>query len=556
MKKHLFWIASIALGAVACTDKDMAPEDVATPAEPGTEQTVTSNLQTAKLATFKSSKDRVTLNPETRDGDEIKTLELIAEIGNLSQEGKISGFVQETGGRYLSATCVYYDQTTGTFYTTYHMQGNNYNTTQTNETGGFIETFTLDENDKPEVGAVYMAADPSNLSFDFNHLYFDVLDNTYMTYNGKDAGSKRIIAVGHKSEPSSKVGGEPNTAGIIARLNLEDPSNPSIDYEVVYTGEKILDAEGKSLGKEDVSDVNCVLRKSNYYYLATRKGIAVLNAKDDNLFTPIHDYVPSGEYNDNGQEKMKFDEESVYFIKTPGSAKHLDHIYTNSHFSLLYLSEPYDNVTKDTESVANIINFSMETGGGTLCGSNTSDYGTDGPNILNSKNVDITTWSPNVNQTKISQANVSPVDGKNVLALDNNGMLAACLGKGGLYVKYNEFGHNTIKTFSDKKDGTGSRPVNGVFIENYENVNGYRSNDGFFYVANGACLTILDANTLEPIAEYSAFDSKADTNLASANYVHVVKSEKMTNGVTPDRIVTVAYGQEGVKVFRFVPPVK
>lgn len=540
MKKHLFWIASIALGAVACTDKDMAPEDVATPAEPGTEQTVTSNLQTAKLATFKSSQDRVTLNPETRDGDEIKTLELIAEIGNLSQEGKISGFVQETGGRYLSATCVFYDQTTGTFYTTYHMQGNNYNTTQTNETGGFIETFTLDENDKPEVGGVYMAADPSNLSFDFNHLYFDDLSK-YNFGGRQDAFTHeghRIIAVGHSSE-AVKTGSGFNTKAIIGKIDFE---KNELQYAPILTGEKIYqdgvtnkDGSLTSLGDEDAGDANCVIRKANFYYVATRKGLAVVEAADNSLFAPIHDY----------------ESEKVYFIKTPGSAKFLSHEQldlNSSHFSMLYLTE---NTPKDfgasTSINANIARFSVDAGSGRPCHSNTSQGTGD---IRDTESFNILDWWENTNLPE-----VKPIDGKNVTFWGENNSLYACLGTGGLYAHnpYDNVINRTVK-LSDAEDG--SRPVNGLFVESIEYGGGRRLSNGFIYVANGACLTILDGSSLETIAEYSAFDSKADTNLASANYVHVVKSDKMTNGVTPDRIVTVAYGQEGVKVFRFVPPVK
>ena len=540
MKKHLFWLGAIAFVFAACSEDALTPdnktEEPVAPEQPVVEPTYT----TVNLASFDGSQSRVTVVPESRDPKE-GSLTLFAEIANLSKEGKIEGFEKE--GRYLSATCVYFDKNSGKYYVTYHMQGNNYLTTQNNETLGFIETFTLDQEGAPTVGKVYMAANPNELSFDFNHLYFDQLNNDYLTYNGADAGSTRIIAVGHKSEPSSKEGGKPNTAAIIGRLNL-DVEPYSIDYETVYTGEKILDADGKSLGKVDAGDVNCVLRKSNYYYLATRKGIAVLNAKDDNLFIPIRnigeDYQPV--------------ENSVYFVKTPGSAKHLSHIYTNSHFSLLYLEDHGNGEpAADSEAAAHIVNFSMDTGSGTLCGSNTSDSSTDGKGILDaSKITDFTTWSSSVNQY-VLPANVTPVDGKNVLAQDANGqLLAACLGKGGLYVFNSDAYKKEVVKFSDAEEG--SRPVNGVFVETYENVNGSRIADGFIYVANGSCLTILDAGSLEKVAEYSAFGK--DDKDASANYVNVVKMDNSTNGILPDRLITVAYGQAGVKVFKFVPPTK
>lgn len=510
-----------------------------------TDAATATGITTVKLASFPSSQERVTLAPQTKTLTEPGELKLFATIDNLSKEaGKISGFTKEEGGRFLSATCVYFDPSSETYYVTYHMQGNNYNTIQTNETAGYIETFKLNENGVPTVGKIYTAANPSAVSYDFNHLYFDDLSNfdNSGTYHGKDTGV-RIIAVGHKSEASSKEEGKPNTKAIIGKLNL-DTDEPTIDEAVVYTGEKILDENGKSLGKVDAGDVNCVLRKYDYYYLATRKGIAVLNAKDDNMFTPIpnistENYLPI--------------ENSTYFVHTPGSAKHFAHYYPayGSGFSFLYLT---DNTPEDfdgeTKISASLIDFSMNAGDGTLCGMNTIDSKTTGPAIFNTDGFDITSWSPDVNQFKVSDV-VYPVDGKNVLA-NLNGRLYACLGKGGLYIRKSvttmdgpSVVENTIK-FTDAKDVTGSRPVNGVFVEDVENFN-----DGFIYVANGACLTILDRETLEKVAEYSAFE-EGD---ASANYIHVYKTNNYT-GKCPDRLITVAYGQAGVKVFKFVPPTR
>lgn len=501
-----------------------------------TDATTATGITTVKLASFPSSQERVTLVPQTKALTIPGSLELHATIANLSKEaGKIAGFEKEEGGRHLSATCVYFDPSSETYYVTYHMQGNNYNTTQTNETAGYIETFTLDENDAPIVGNIYAAANPSELSFDFNHLFFDDLSNTNNNgnYTGEDTGV-RIIAVGHQSEVSNKEGGKPNTKAIIAKLNL-DTDEPTIEKAVVYTGEKILNENGKSLGKVDAGDVNCVIRKYNYYYLATRKGIAVLNAKPENMFTPIPNY---------NIEPYQAIENSIYFVHTPGSAKHLANYYPayGSGFSFLYLTEDTpEDFNGETKLPASLINFSMNAKDGTLCGMNSADSKTTGPSIFNTDGFDITNWSPDVNQFKVSDA-VYPVDGKNVLA-NLDGRLYACLGKGGLYVRKNASDYTTIK-FTDAKDGTGSRPVNGVFVEDVENFN-----DGFIYVANGACLTILDRETLEKVAEYSAFE-EGD---ASANYIHVYKTDHYT-GKCPDRLITVAYGQAGVKVFKFVPP--
>ena len=548
MKTNLFRIrvfgAVLMLAAIAfaaCT-KDAAGDDIA-PENPA--DNTQSVLMTAKLSSFASSPSRVVVEPQTKAYPNPGSLTLYATIKNLSaEEGKINGFVKEEDGRYLSATCVYFNPSTETYYVTYHMQGNNYKTKQNDETSGYIETFKLAEDGTPIPGIVYQAANPAALDFDFNHLFFDDLSNTDNNgnYTGSDTGT-RIIAVGHKSEPSSKVDGEPNTAAIIAKLDLE---NEKIEYATVYTGEKILDENGKSLGKEDAGDVNCVIRKYNYYYLATRKGIAVLNAKPENMFTPINnvsteDYLPI--------------ENSTYFVRTPGSAKHLANYYPayGSGFSFLYLTEEFpEGYNGETKLPASLINFSMNAGDGTLCGMNTTDSQTTGKAIYDSTDFDIASWSKGTNQFDVDGL-VCPIDGKNVV-FNLNGRLYACLGKGGLYVRkvvnYADgpaVVENTIK-FSDVKEPTTSRPVNGVFVEDLENFN-----DGFIYVANGACLTILDRETLEKVAEFSAYDSKENEHLASANYVHVYKTGTYT-GKCPDRLVTVAYGQAGVKVFKFTPP--
>lgn len=550
MKKYLYLSAAMSLALFACTNDETLNPDDNSQNNPSEQENAITTLKSAQLTSTKSSQDRVTVFPLTRSIQEAN-LTLIAEIENPSSE--IPGFVHES--RDMSATCVFYDVEESKYYVTYHMQGNNYSTTQTVSTKGFIETFTLNPQANEEglyeldLNNLYYASD-NNEDFDFNHLYFDKLDDTYLTYSGNDKNSKRLIAVGHRSRPNSKDNSKDETYAIIANLNLTENK---IDYSTVYTGDELRDENGRLLSRIDAGDVNCVIRKSNYYYLATRKGLAVLNAKDDNLFTPIHNYVPSGEFTEDGREKLKFDEESVYFIKTPGSAKHLTHMEQNSHFSFLYLEDPgTTELTAKTSAKAHIIDFSMETGGGTVCGSNTSDSKTDGPAILNSSDItDLTTWSPNVNQMVIDEEMVYPVDGKNVLAfIHDQGTHIACLGKGGLYVNNPDTHHKEVIKFSDAKEG-GSRPVNGVFVDPIEYFDGGRAHNGFIYVANGACLTILDYSTLEKVAEFSAFEEDKEI---SANYVHVTKVKSDTNDSCDDRIITVAYGQGGVKVFKFIPP--
>ena len=534
----------------SCTDEVVKSDINNDPAQETT--TTVSNLQSAKLAVVNSSQSRVKIAPTPRT-PQPGQLSLYAEIANPSSE--ISGFVKE--GRNMSATCVFYDKDSKTFYTTYHMQGNNYNTTQDVETKGFIEAFTITPNTEEggnpytlDLKNLYTSGD-ANIDFDFNHLYFDDLSNWLDcgSYKGSDSGV-RFIAVGHSSQPV-KTGTGYNTKAIIAKLDLQ---NKRIDYSTVLTGDKITDEnvtnhDGSltSLGDEDAADVNCVIRKYDWYYLATRKGVAVLNARLENLFTPIpnYNYDPAN---------YQVYENTVYFVKTPGSAKHFCHIPGNgSHFSLLYLTQDTPaGFDQNTSSPANIVQFSMNAGDGTMCGSSTVDSSTTGKSIDNTQGFDLTQWSLNVNQHTVDGL-VTPVDGKNVLAQPTLGRQYACLGKGGLYVRKDGVSmdgpYTTEETiiFTDAKDGSGSRPVNGVFVEDIE-----QTNNGFVYVANGACLTILDGGSLEKVAEFSAFEEGKEV---SANYVHVVKTDDSTNGSTQDRLVTVAYGQDGVRVFRFVPPI-
>ena len=529
MKRLIYLLPAFALYLASCSDDTITPGNSD---ELGNENVEQTTLKTANLASFKSSQSRVNVIGGTRAAQP-GTLSLFAKIDNLSkEEGKITGFEKEgKDGRYLSATCVYYDKNTGKYYVTYHMQGNNYNTKQTDETSGYIETFTLDAEGKPTVDKVYMSENPSKLDFDFNHLYFDNLTeyNYREAYGVNDKNNMRLIAVGHISEPTKS--GKTQTNAIIAQLDLES-EKPSIVYSEIYTGDKILDTDGKSLGNEGAGDANCVLRKGDYYFLATRKGFTTLSASgsEDKLFTPF-----------------KGLDGKTYFIKTPGSAKYLSHdcAVGSSHMAGLYLTENTpNNYNYDTAIKANIVKFGSYTGW--LCGADTSKGGW---NIDNATEFAGINWPETTNLP-----DVSPVDGKNVLFWDGNYIFYAALGKGGLYVHDPNYSPQHIGetiTFNGIENASG-RPVNAVFVEGRDSNIGHPGTDGFIYVANGGCVTILNRTTLEKIAEVGS----AKDEDASANFIQVVNAETETTQGVPDRYVIVAYGQAGVKVFKFIPPTK
>lgn len=529
MNKKFYLIAALTLGLAACSDANMdTPEpnqgqnENTTPAVPG--------LSTANLASVSGDQSRVAYSgSRAEDGLAAGELRLVASISNPSKEGRIAQFVRE--GRHLSASCVFYNEIDGKYYVTYHMQGNNYNTTQTDETTGFIEVFDLNgAEDALEVNLdkIYMSANPSSLDFDFNHLYFDKTDN-------------RIIAVGHKSEPSKKEGGEANTAAIISRLNLNEGT---IDYSTIYTGAKLLDENDKSLGKEDARDGNAVIRAYTYphYYVATRKGIAVLYAKADRLFEPV--------LNADG---------TIYFVPTPGSCKYVyDTPRVGSMMDFLYLSEDNKNEAYTTSSKANIAQMQVATGADKDANGNVLGYdkflGLMNPvspwtTYYDSKDLDILSYGK---QFELPEA-ISPIDGKNAFCVIEDYEYYAPLGTNGLYYKFK--GCNTFKDYEGVMK-FGNRPVNFVFADQPEFENGH---DGFVYVANGSKLTVLHRRTMEEVASFNvpATDENGNAVDASANYIHVRKAPRVGNSYDPrERIITVAFGQAGVKVFRFNPEKK
>ena len=544
MKKHLFLLTSLALGMAACTDADLKNEQGQNPE--GNPEEVKSNLTTVNLATFGGDPSRVSYAGTRAEGDEDatpKTLELIATITNPSKSDGFD-FIKEDGGRFLSATSVYYDPTWDTYYATYHMQGNNYNTNLQNEIGGAIQTFKLVEDEDGELtvdlGDGFRAANPNKEDFDFNHLYFDVTD-------------RRIIAVGHKwNVPSSWAeengdypGKRENTRAIIA---LFDPTAGQLKYKTISTNKKIIDpATGQSLGDEDAGDANCVIRGGetmnpnhtsgwNFYHVATRKGMAVLRAEADHLFEPV--------LNEDG---------SNYFIKTPGSAKFVAKTGTSSFFDLLYLAEDKSADTYDTQSNAKIAHFSTQVG----------EVKTLGYVRLKAENIPFDPQNDDIlnfsDQTDLP-AVITPIDGKNTLlcAPDtyNDKESYAALGVSGLFYHFDGVNsYKPIEGILKFKGSKGYLPVNCVTADVSDMESGH---DGFMYVACGARLVILHRKTFEVVAYWNIPTKDGNGNFledveASANYIHVQKGPAKSDRSPRERIITVAFGQEGLKVFRFDP---
>lgn len=523
---------------VSCVDENGGGNGI-TPEDPTEENT--SNLTTVQLASFAGDASRVSYPVTRAEGDEtdaegevagdaedeIKpgTLRLIASIDNPSKDAGF--FVPEEGGRYMSATSVYYDEGSETYYVTYHIQGNNYNTTLDTSTAGAIQSFKIDENGDVKLGTGFRAQNPSQEDFDFNHIYFDEVDN-------------RILAVGH----NVKDGKQDNTNAIIG---VFDPTAGTYTYSTVKTGEKAYDDDGKSLGYKDAGDVNFVMRGSGYYksgwkfYLvATRKGMAVLRSEPEHLFKPV--------LNEDG---------TSYFIPTKGSAKSIAQGDVSSLVHMLYLSEEKKATSDEISSEAKIAHF--------MINKVPTDLTFGELQIFNSRGSH-TPFDPQTNtiedieegdgQTVLPEE-IKPIDGKNTLVTttvsgQNYNEYYAALGTTGLYYHFPGKNSSTIYEGVMK---FGNRPVNNVYVDPFGS--GESKNDGFLFVANGSKLTVLHRRTMEELDSWNMPSKDADGNdiASSANFIYVTKGAQDENGMY-ERTVVVAFGQAGVRIFKFTPIAK
>lgn len=363
--------------------------------------------------------------------------------------------------RHLSATSIDYNPADNTFYVSYHMRGSNWGNDQydNDEIEGCIETWKFTDNNQIQVGKFMWTYE-----FDFNHLILD---------------RGNVITVGHKGK-IQEDGSTKNAGAIIGKLsNVLSGSNfgsteggqditeyNDFQYKYLTTAERLETASGSLLDYANAGDGNCVIRVDDKYFVATSRGYGIVEASEDKLF-----------------RRVKKADDTPAFINTDGSAKYL--VRDGNNVSVLHLNDR-PAVTKDAKSPASIATSSI------------ADFG-----IAAGTTVE-------------TPAVISPVDGKNVLAIDN-GVVYACLGTSGLSID------GQIKTFGL------SNPVNGVDVD-----------DKYVYVANGCWISILDKNTKELVTERRANDPEV-----SANFVKVYK-------INNERIVFTAYGQEGIKVFKFV----
>jgi len=211
-------------------------------------------------------------------------------------------------------------------------------------------------------------------------------------------------------------------------------------------------------------DGNCIVRNGNYISVASYGGLHTLNS-----------------------DLTRINEGLTGAVPTTGSAKHLSIV--GGKILELNLTER----VKGAESAPAELRLFDAT-----------DY----------------TWS---NPTVIaSDLTVTPIDGKNTIALDNDGSMYVCLGHGGVK-KYT--GTTCAATITE-----GNAPANGLCID-----------DKYLYVAFGKGLYIYAKNDLTtPVLKYTHLGRK-DGKTVSCNYVAV-------NG----DLIYLAYGLDGYDVIRML----
>lgn len=370
--------------------------------------------------------------------------------------------------RHLSATSLTFDSSTGNIYASYHMRGGNWggDTYDKDDIEGCIERWTFNGN-KVTIGNWMWTNE-----FDFNHI---ILDGNNIVTVGHKGGEKEIVGDnGQKYTDFGGIIGKLPTNFYDSNWDAEDElTREDFEYKYLTTEVPLMaDYENESgnvtnqkVDYESAGDGNCVVRVGDNYFVATSAGYGVIDAN----FKRIKD--------ENGD---------VLFTSTPGSSKYL--VVNDGTVNVLYLNDRAANASEETTS------FSA-----TLATLSTEAY-------------------PNGANTAAMQSNVSPVDGKNVIAV-KDGVVYACLSKGGLQIG------NEVVTLEGED---GIRSVNGVAVD-----------DSYIYVANGSYITVLDKATKEIVVE-----RKGNTKKVSANFVEV----KEYDGET---YVFVAFGQDGIKVYKF-----
>ena len=254
------------------------------------------------------------------------------------------------------------------------------------------------------------------------------------------------------------VGNHAKKGAFIGSLPVDFGASETVreDFSVKeLTTDDVITETGKDgneikAGYKNAGDGNCVIRQGDHYYVNTYRGYGSLN--------------------------LDFTKVKGSFQPTGGSSKHI--AIANGKAAILSLD------TQDNTSSASTVNL----------------Y--DAADNMFS----------NIKQS-YSAGIISPVDGKNVVAIDGENVYA-CLGKGGL-VRLNDG-----KEFHAGADG--KVPANGMAID-----------ENYVYAAMGSFVFVLDKNDLTEVTHYHAASEK------SANYIAL-----------HDGKIYVAFGEDGIQVFK------
>lgn len=255
------------------------------------------------------------------------------------------------------------------------------------------------------------------------------------------------------------VGNHTKKGAFIASLPVGFEASETVREDLKVkelTTDEVLMVPGKDDeikgGYKNAGDGNCVIRHGNNYYVNTYRGYGALN--------------------------LDFSKVEGSFVPTNGSSKHID--IANGKAAIISL-DTYNT----TESASTV-------------------------NVYNADDKMFTTILDTY-----AAGTISPIDGKNVIAIDGENIYA-CLGKGGL-VRLND-------NASFHAGENGKVPANGMAID-----------DKYIYAAMGSFVFVLNKTDLSEVTHYHA------SSLKSANYIAL-----------HDGLIYVAFGEDGIQVFRLV----
>lgn len=272
----------------------------------------------------------------------------------------------------------------------------------------------------------------------------------------------KIITVGNHVKKAAFVGMLPTNFEASEGVRSDFYVKELTTDEKIYSDEASIDRPGEkqAIGYKNAGDGNCIVKYGDNYLFTSYRGYGAITA--DSLKK-----VPGT------------------FHATSGSSKH---IALSGNKAVVLSHDTYDN----TSSTASVESWTLGDGSFASVLAKYDAIGT-----------------------------ISPVDGKNVVAIDGEDIYA-CLSHGG--VARIRGGQVETKTFG--KGDTDAKyagvPVNGMAIDN-----------DYLYLAAGAFVIVLEKETMEEVCHYYAESTK------SANYI------ALNNGK-----IYVAYGEDGIMAFQ------